>query len=145
MDNFQLASRVLLYSSSHIQDSTYHSLCYTRYEKQLIGFEPGGIDLTTHHIICRHSTTEIYDVLPYFSFVLKYLYFISSSRNNKTVLYYCLCHVSTFDPRISGFINLNKSSLIIDDFYEKLKYHSICHITTHIFRTGTRLNHGSEM
>ena len=27
--SFQLAARVLLYTSSHIQDNTYHSLCYT--------------------------------------------------------------------------------------------------------------------
>ena len=27
--SFQLAARVLLYAPSHIQDSTYHSLCYT--------------------------------------------------------------------------------------------------------------------
>ena len=27
--SFRLAARVLLYASSHIQDSTYHSLCYT--------------------------------------------------------------------------------------------------------------------
>ena len=26
---FRLAARVLLYASSHRQDSTYHSLCYT--------------------------------------------------------------------------------------------------------------------
>ena len=26
---FQLAARVLLYASSHRQDSTYHCLCYT--------------------------------------------------------------------------------------------------------------------
>ena len=26
---FQLAARVLLYASSHIQDNTYHGLCYT--------------------------------------------------------------------------------------------------------------------
>ena len=28
--SFQLAARVLLYASSHRQDNTYHSLCYTR-------------------------------------------------------------------------------------------------------------------
>ena len=27
--SFRLAARVLLYASSHRQDSTYHSLCYT--------------------------------------------------------------------------------------------------------------------
>ena len=27
--SFQLAARVLLYASSHRQDSTYHDLCYT--------------------------------------------------------------------------------------------------------------------
>ena len=27
--SFQLAARVLLYASSHRQDNTYHSLCYT--------------------------------------------------------------------------------------------------------------------
>ena len=27
--SFQLAARVLLYASSHSQDSTYHGLCYT--------------------------------------------------------------------------------------------------------------------
>ena len=27
--SFQLASRALLYASSHRQDNTYHSLCYT--------------------------------------------------------------------------------------------------------------------
>ena len=27
--SFQLAARVLLYASSHGQDNTYHSLCYT--------------------------------------------------------------------------------------------------------------------
>ena len=27
--SFQLAARVLLYASSHRQDNTYHSICYT--------------------------------------------------------------------------------------------------------------------
>ena len=27
--SFRLAARVLLYASSHRQDNTYHSLCYT--------------------------------------------------------------------------------------------------------------------
>ena len=27
--SFRLAARVLLYASSHIQDNTYHGLCYT--------------------------------------------------------------------------------------------------------------------
>ena len=27
--SFRLAARVLLYASSHIQDNTYHDLCYT--------------------------------------------------------------------------------------------------------------------
>ena len=31
--SLQLAARVLLYASSHIQDNTYHSLCYTRLEE----------------------------------------------------------------------------------------------------------------
>ena len=29
---FRLAARVLLYASSHRQDNTYHSLCYTSRE-----------------------------------------------------------------------------------------------------------------
>ena len=30
--SFRLAARVLLYASSHKQDNTYHSLCYTSHQ-----------------------------------------------------------------------------------------------------------------
>ena len=52
--SFQLASKVLLYVSSHRQDNTYHSLCYTS-RGALVGMwnssmgPPLRIDLTIHH------------------------------------------------------------------------------------------------
>ena len=52
--SFRLAARVLLYASSHRQDNTYHSLCYTScgalagMRNSSIG-PPWRIDPTTHH------------------------------------------------------------------------------------------------
>ena len=58
--SFRLAARVLLYASSHRQDNTYHSLCYTRHEA-LAGMRnssmgpPWRIDPTTHHVMSERS------------------------------------------------------------------------------------------
>ena len=63
--SFQLAVRDLLYALSHIQDNTYHSLCYTSCgalagtRNSSVG-PPWGFDLMTHHTMSRHSTTELH-------------------------------------------------------------------------------------
>ena len=58
--SFRLAARVLLYSSSHRQDCTYHGLCYTS-RGALAGTRnssmgpPWRIDPTTHRTISERS------------------------------------------------------------------------------------------
>ena len=58
--SFRLAARVLLYASSHRQDNTYHSLCYTSCGT-LAGTRnssmgpPSRIDPTTHRTMSEHS------------------------------------------------------------------------------------------
>ena len=58
--SFRLAARVLLYASSHRQDNTYHSLCYTS-RGALAGTRnssmgpPWRIDPTTHHTMSVRS------------------------------------------------------------------------------------------
>ena len=64
--SFWLAARVLLYASSHRQDNTYHSFCYTS-RGELAGARnssmgpPWRIDLTTHHTMSEryyHGATS---------------------------------------------------------------------------------------
>ena len=63
--SFQLAARSLLYAPFHIQDSTYHDLCYTSHEA-LAGMKNSSIgplrriDLTTHQTMSKCSTTELH-------------------------------------------------------------------------------------
>ena len=58
--SFRLAASVLLYASSHRQDNTYHSLCYTS-RGALAGMRnssdglPRRIDSTTHCTMSEHS------------------------------------------------------------------------------------------
>ena len=58
--SFRLAARVLLYASSHRQDNTYHSLCYTN-RGALAGTRnssmgpPWRIDPTTHRVMSERS------------------------------------------------------------------------------------------
>ena len=58
--SFRLAARVLLYAPSHIQDNTYHSLCYTS-RGALAGKRnssmgpPWGIDPMTHRTMSERS------------------------------------------------------------------------------------------
>ena len=61
---FRLTARVLLYSPSHRQDSTYHSLWYTSLgalagTKNSSMGPPWGIDPTTHHTMSERSTSEL--------------------------------------------------------------------------------------
>ena len=57
--SFRLAARVLLYASSHRQDTTYHGLCYTS-RGALAGTRnspmgpPWRIDPTTHRTMSEH-------------------------------------------------------------------------------------------
>ena len=59
--SFRLAARVILYASSHRQDTTYHSLCYTS-RGALAGTRnssmgpPWRIDPTTHRTMSEHKT-----------------------------------------------------------------------------------------
>ena len=46
---FRLAARVLLYASSHRQDSTYHSLCYTSRGAQWVIPMKDRSDNPSHH------------------------------------------------------------------------------------------------
>ena len=48
--SFQLAAWVLLYAPSHIQDSTYHSLCYT---------SRGSLAGTRNHIQVRRQVENV--------------------------------------------------------------------------------------
>ena len=52
--SFWLAGRVLLYASSHIQDSIYHGLCYTS-RGALAGTRNSSIDPTTHRTMNERS------------------------------------------------------------------------------------------
>ena len=54
--SFRLTARVLLYAPSHRQDSTYHSLCYTRLEWEIaqVVHHEGSI-LTIHHFMSKRS------------------------------------------------------------------------------------------
>ena len=56
--SFRLVATVLLYPSSHIQDNTYHGLCYTS-RGALAGTRnsstPWRIDPTTHHTMNERS------------------------------------------------------------------------------------------
>ena len=58
--SFQLAARLLLYASSHRQDNTYHSLCYTSCGA-LAGMRnssmgpPWRIDPMTHRVMSERS------------------------------------------------------------------------------------------
>ena len=54
--SFWLTERVLLYASSHRQDNTYHSLCYTSHGtiNSTMG-SPWRIDLMTHRTTSEHS------------------------------------------------------------------------------------------
>ena len=58
--NLLLPARVLLYASSHRQDNTYHSLCYTSHgavagmRNRSMG-SPWRIDPTTHHTMSKRS------------------------------------------------------------------------------------------
>ena len=62
---FSLAARSLLYAPFHIQDSTYHDLCYTSHEA-LAGMKnssmgpPRWINMTTHQTMSKCSTTELH-------------------------------------------------------------------------------------
>ena len=58
--SFRLATRVLLYASSHRQDNTYHDYCYTS-RGTLAGTrnssmgKPRMFDPTTHRTMTEHS------------------------------------------------------------------------------------------
>ena len=62
---FPISSRVLLYSSSHRQDNTYHSLCYTS-RGALVGMRNNSmdplwrIDPMTHHPWANTLTMELH-------------------------------------------------------------------------------------
>ena len=67
--SFRLAARVILYAPSHIQDSTYHSLCCTS-RGALNGMRnssvgpPWRIDPTIQHTMSGSSTMELHLVHP---------------------------------------------------------------------------------
>ena len=61
---FWLAARVLLYTSSHRHDNTYHGLCYTNHgtlaemRNSSMG-SPWGIDSRTHRTMELHLSPKI--------------------------------------------------------------------------------------
>ena len=57
--SFRLAARVLLYASSHRQDNTYHSLCYTS-RGALAGTMKDRSDDPSHHerTLCHRATSR---------------------------------------------------------------------------------------
>ena len=63
--SFLLAAKGLLYVPSHIQNSTYHNLCYTSCgalagtRNWLMG-PPWGIDPAAHCILSRYFTMELH-------------------------------------------------------------------------------------
>ena len=54
---YRLTARVLLYAPSHIQDNTYHDLCYTSCGA-LAGMRNSSMDPTTHRTMSERSTSE---------------------------------------------------------------------------------------
>ena len=61
--SFRLTARILLYASSHRQDSTYHGFCYTSHgalaetRNSSMG-PPWGIDPTTHRTMSERTYHE---------------------------------------------------------------------------------------
>ena len=66
---FHLAAVRFLYAPSNRQDSTYHSIYYTSHGANSSMGPPWGIDLTTHHTLSGHSTTELH-LAPVYKLVL---------------------------------------------------------------------------
>ena len=63
--SYRLTARLLLYAPSHIQDNTYHGLCYTSRgalagtRNSSMGPPPWRIDPTTHRTMSERSTSEL--------------------------------------------------------------------------------------
>ena len=85
--SYRLTARVLLYAPSHIQDNTYHGLCYTR-RGALAGTRNSSIKVTE---------AEFQTIGPLYLHAVWYLPFTNSPRKN-TVTY----HFSDLQEVYSG-------------------------------------------
>ena len=107
--SFQLATRVVLYASSHRQDNTYHILCYTS-RGTLAGMRnssmrpPLGIDPTSHHTTSGRSTMQVH-LLP-----LLVLHSVDDC-------------VSVLTARLFLWLDIGVKSMIFENHFSYLQYH----------------------